>query len=330
MLIRHFNNEFTPKNHFYDIMLNMDILKNPYKIRYTAKIKADRPGIKIWFAQPTSHDFQKISDFSFSVPIKSKYQDKYKNSVLYFDLSKNKEVNLDIHFKIKNEFFRKDLNPKIIKIVPKNSVIYKTQTKTDQFLEQTKSAKKIAHLLSKNTKEPLEIVKNIFLYTKNTFKYQYPVKKRGMKNLDFERLCGDCGEYSAFFATLCRINKIPTKINTGFVVFSKNNSIHEHSWNSVYLKPYGWMDVDTQYGSLEKSDKIALKKYFCKRIENRIILTENYNISLKPSIPKNYDFSYWQKECLPMDRKNVQILQPLIFATKYKLKLFKQKFELIK
>lgn len=90
------------------------------------------------------------------------------------------------------------------------------------------------------------------------------------------------------------------------------------------------MDVDTQYGSLEKSDKIALKKYFCKRIENRIILTENYNISLKPPISKNYNFSYWQKEYLPMNRKKVQVLQPLIFATRYKLKSFKQKIELIK
>lgn len=308
----------------------MDVLKNPYKIRYTAKIRADKPGIKIWLAQPTNHDFQKISDFSFSAPIKSRYQDKYKNKVLYFDLPKNKEVNLDIHFKIKNEFFRKDINPKTIKIISKNSVIYRIQTKSDQFLEQTENAKKLVYFLSKNTKEPMEIAKNIFLYTKNAFKYQYPVKKRGMKNLDFKKLRGDCGEYSVLFATLCRINKIPTKINTGFVVFPKNSSIHEHSWNSIYLKPYGWMDVDTQYGSLEKNDKIALKKYFCKRIENRIILTENYNIPLKPFIPKNYNFSYWQKECLPMNRKKVQILQPLVFATRYKLKSFRQKFELIK
>lgn len=172
----------------------MGVLKNPYKIRYTAKIKTDKPGIKIWFAQPVSHDFQKISDFFSSVSIKSKYQDKHKNRVLYFDLPKNREVNLDIDFKVKNEFFRKDVNPKIIKTIPKNIPIYRMQIKNDQFIEQTKEAKELAHFLSKNTKEPLEIVKNIFLYTKNTFKYQYPVKKRGVKNLNLKKLQGDCGE----------------------------------------------------------------------------------------------------------------------------------------
>lgn len=306
----------------------MNRINKYYKIRYTADIKCDKPGIKIWFAKPINCEFQKINNFYTSLPVQLKYQDGYKNNILYFDLPKNKEVQLSISFQIKNGFFEKNINKNCTKIPSKKSLIYRTQTQNTQFLEQTKNIKNLAYSLNKNIKNPIDVAKNIFLYIVNNFKYIYPVKKRGVKNLNLKKLQGDCGEYSAFFATLCRINKIPVKINTGFVVFPKNNSINEHSWNSIYLKTYGWIDIDTQYGSLEKNNEIALKKYFCKRIENRIIFTENYNIPLEPPIPKNYNFSYWRKEFMPMDRKKAQVLQPLIFATKNRLVSFKQNFEL--
>jgi len=305
-----------------------NILKKSYRIDYIAKIKTEKPGIKIWLSKPINRNFQKITDFFISLLPQSIYQDKYKNTILYFDLPNNKEIQLNISIKVKNEFFNKKINPNLVKIPSKKSLIYKTQTTNVSFLEQTKNIKNLAYALKKNTKNAFEIAENAFLYTINNFQYKYPIEKRGMKNLNLQNLQGDCGEYSVFFATVCRINRIPTKINTGFVVFSNNNSINEHSWNSIYLKPYGWLDVDTQYGSLEKNNKIALEKYFCKRIENRIIFTENYNIPLKPPIIPGYNFSYWQKELMPINKKEVQVLQPLIFATKYKLISFKQNFEL--
>ena len=187
--------------------------------------------------------------------------------------------------------------------------------------------KKLASSLKKESS--LNTAREIFSYTINNFQYQYPVKKRGIKNLRLNSLKGDCGEYSAFFATLCRINSIPTRINTGFVVFSKNKTIKEHAWNSIYLKPYGWLDVDTQYAALEKNQRIALKKYFCKRIENRINFIIDYNILIKPKIPKDYKLTYWKKQYLPISKSCVQILQPLIFATKHKVSSFKKGFKSI-
>jgi len=298
-----------------------------YKVKYTATLKTTGPGIKLWVAQPINDSYQKISNFFISLPIQKKYHDSYKNTINYLNFPKNRDINLNINFEIKNKFFTKNINPKITKVPSKNSRIYKSYTKSMPFLEQTEEMKNLAYQLSKTTDKPLDIARRIFFYTIDNFQYHYPVKKRGVKNLQLNNLKGDCGEYSAFFATLCRINNIPTKINTGFVVFFKNKIIKEHAWNSIYLKPYGWLDVDAQYATLEKNKKIALKKYFCKRSDNRINFVVDYNIPIKPNIPRDYKLTYWKEQYLPITRSSAQIIQPLIFATKHKIISFKDQID---
>jgi hypothetical protein len=303
-------------------------LNKKYKINYSAEIKTNGEGLKIWIAEPQNDTYQKISNFLISLKSKKTYQDNYKNTIHYIDLPKNKKTKISIDFYIKNYFFTKEIDSKKVKIPSKKFSISKNYTKEEKYLEQTKELKKLAFALGKEYENPIEIAKNIYIYIINNFKYCHPIKKRGVKNLNLRNLKGDCGEYSALFATLCRINKIPTKINTGFAFFPEKKSIQEHAWNSIYLKPYGWLDVDTQYGSLEKNKKIALKKYFCKRIENRIISVVNYDIPIKPAIPKEYKIDYWKKQGLPIDRKSVQILQPLIFTNKHHLISFRDKIKL--
>lgn len=305
------------------------ILYKKYKIKYTAVLKTSKPGIKLWLAQPINRDYQKISNFSISLPIQSKYQDPYKNTVNYLNFPKNNEIKLEADFEVQNKFFKKNIDAQKTKLPLKKSLVFKNYTKNVKFLEQTPTMKKLAYLLSKNEKNPINIAQKIFSYTINNFQYQHPVKKRGVKNLRLNNLKGDCGEYSGFFATLCRINHIPTRINTGFVVFPENKAIKEHAWNSIYLKPYGWLDVDTQYGALEKNQEIAFKKYFCKRGENRISFIINYNIPIRPRIPQDYKLNYWKECYLSISKNYVQILQPLIFATKHPVSLFKEKFKLI-
>lgn len=303
-------------------------LKKKYKINYSAEIKTNGKGIKLWIAEPNNDSYQKIINFSISSRPKNIYKNARKNIIHYIDFPKNRKIKLSIDFDIKNYFFTKQIDFRKAKIPSKKTLIFKEYTKKEKYLEQTEEIKKLALLLKNDCQKPVEIVKNIFLYIINNFKYCYPVKKRGVKNLNLKNPKGDCGEYSALFATLCRINEIPTKINTGFVVFPKNKKINEHAWNSVYLKPYGWLDIDVQYAALEKNKKNAFDKYFCKRVDNRIVFTTDYNIPIKPPIPKYYKLTYWKKQYLPINRKSVQILQPLIFATKFPVMFFKEKIKL--
>lgn len=302
------------------------VLNKKYKIQYIARIKTIKPGIKLWLAQPINRDYQKISNFSISSPIKTKYQDFYKNTINYLDFPKNNEIKLEAGFEVQNKFFQKNINAQKANTPSVGSLTFKNYTKTARFLEQTPAIQRLAFSLKKEN--PLDTAREIFLYTVNKFQYQHPVKKRGIKNLRLSNLKGDCGEYSTFFTTLCRINTIPARINTGFVVFPENKVVKEHAWASVYLCPWGWLDVDSQYGALEKNKKVALKKYFCKRTDNRLSFITNYNIPIKPEVPRDYKFDYWEKQYLPINRKSAQVLQPLIFATKFPVISFKEKIKL--
>ncbi|MFH1326119.1 MAG: transglutaminase-like domain-containing protein, partial [Candidatus Falkowbacteria bacterium] len=170
----------------------------------------------------------------------------------------------------------------------------------------------------------LNIIQSIFNFVIKNFKYCYPIEQRGVKYLNLKQLKGDCGEYSSLFVTMCRTLKIPARNSTGFVIFPKQKKIVEHGWSNVYLKPFGWLNFDTQYASLEKNTK----KYFIQRNDYRIVFINGFNIPLKPSIPKNFQLNYWNKIGLPLTNNSVQTLQPIVFASKKDVK-FKDKVELM-
>lgn len=54
---------------------------------------------------------------------------------------------------------------------------------------------------------------------------------------------GDCVAKSNLFISLCRINKIPARLQGGWRVRPDGDRA-QHDWAQVYFEPYGWMPVD--------------------------------------------------------------------------------------
>jgi len=299
-----------------------------FNLKYEASFRSPTTNnhIKIWIAKPLTSEYQKINSFSISHKPKKIYKDNQGNEILYFELINIKKVKIEIKIEAKLWIAKNIIKDnKIItsKIYPK---LVRRFLKNEKFLEQSNEIRNFITIITKD-KKGLDIAKSIFDFVKENFKYCYPVKNRGVKYLNLDKLTGDCGEYSSLFVTMCRILKIPAKNNTGFVIFPKNNKITEHGWASIYLKPYGWLDMDAQYASLEKST-VAAKKYFAQRNDYRIIFSSGFNIPLKPNIPKNFCLTYWNKKGLPLTNTSVQTLQPIIFASKEKIK-FKENIKII-
>lgn len=293
-----------------------------YKASFVSQANND---IRIWVAKSADSELQGIKKFSI-LPVPQKiYQDTQRNKILYFDFKNQKKIEVKFNVKavLKQNKIELDRN-KIL--APKN--ILKRYTKNERFLEQISEIKKLTKEITENYKNDLDKIKSIFIFVAKNFKYCYPIKKRGVKNLDLKKLKGDCGEYSSLFVAMCRILKIPAKNNTGFVIFPSQRKISEHGWASIYLKPYGWIDMDPQFASLEKNINIGLKKYFGQRIDYRIVFVNGFNIPLKPGAPKNYKKDFWEKIGLPSTKNSVQILQPIFFVSKKKIK-FKDQIKLI-
>lgn len=298
-----------------------------YKAIFNSPI--DENEIRIWLVRPPNFPCQKIEKFSISHKSKNYYIDKHGNKILYFQFKNQKNVTFQINitatlWKNKINFKTEDISLPII-----SAKLFKQYKKSERFLEQISAIKTLTHQITSKDNSILGRIQSIFNFIVRNFKYSYPVKQRGVKNLNLSNLGGDCGEYSSLFVTMCRIFKIPARNNTGFVISPKNRKIAEHGWANVYLEPYGWVDFDTQYASLEKDIKMGIKKYFGQTSDYRITFTKGFNIPLRPTVPQNFKLDYWNKLGLPLNNNSVQTLQPIVFASKRKVQ-FKDNIKILK
>jgi len=290
----------------------MDKSKKEFKILYKASFKSKSENeIMIWLAEPADSNYQKIENYSINLNQDSEYRVN-ENHIHFFRLSdRNIELNVGIKAVLSKEIISAE--KLVFGKLPKE--ISTQYLSSEKYLEQTREIIDLTKKIIRDKKAPLEKIRAIFKYVIENFKYCYPVKKRGVENLDLKNLSGDCAEYSSLFVTMCRIAGIATRNVTGYVIFENKNQISEHGWAQVYTDR-GWLDADPQYASLEKNVETGTEKYLFNRTEYRIIFTNGFNISLKPSIPAGFDKSNMAKLGLPIDRKNVQVLQPLVFASK--------------
>jgi len=296
-----------------------------FKIRYQATLNSsDDNIIKIWLAQPLNSITQKIESFFISPKPHKYYKDTQGNKILYFEFKGQKKVNIQIDIKATLWKNKNDLTKEKFSFPPVSSRLFQQYTKSEKTLEQTPIVKTITHKIIKNDDYVLNNIQYIFNFIVKNFKYCFPVRQRGVRHININKLKGDCGESSSLFVVMCRILKIPARNNTGFVIFSKQKKIAEHGWASIYVKHYGWLDFDTQYASIEK----YAKKYFAQRSDYRMVFTNGFNIPLKPAIPKNFRINYWHKLGLPLTNNVVQTLQPIVFASKKDI-IFKDNIELI-
>ena len=284
-----------------------------FNIRYQSNFNSPNKNIiKIWLAQPLNSTTQKIESFLISPKPQEYYKDAQGNKILYFEFKDQKDISIKMDIKATLWKNKINLTGEKLSLLPVSTKLFQQYTKNEKFLEKTMAVKDLTKKIINKDDYILNKIQSIFNFVIKNFKYCYPVKRRGVKHLDLKRPKGDCGEYSSLFVAMCRILKIPARNSTGFVIFPKQKKIVEHGWASIYLKPFGWLVFDPQYASLEKN----VKKYLAQRSDYRIAFTNGFNIPLKPSIPKSFQINYWNKLGLPLTNDSVQILQPIVFASK--------------
>jgi transglutaminase-like putative cysteine protease len=95
---------------------------------------------------------------------------------------------------------------------------------------------------------------------------------------------GDCGIQTMMFMTLCRINGIPTRWQSGWEFQPPDDSMHD--WGMIYFEPYGWVPMDVTYG-LRKTDNEKHKWFYLSGMDSyRLIFNDDYSQEFNP--PKKY------------------------------------------
>ncbi|MCF7827310.1 MAG: transglutaminase-like domain-containing protein [Candidatus Marinimicrobia bacterium] len=95
---------------------------------------------------------------------------------------------------------------------------------------------------------------------------------------------GDCGIQTLFFITLCRINGIPARWQSGWELQPPDDSMHD--WGMIYFEPYGWVPMDVTYG-LRKSSDPQLRWFYLSGMDSyRIIFNDDISQPFSP--PKQH------------------------------------------
>ncbi len=95
---------------------------------------------------------------------------------------------------------------------------------------------------------------------------------------------GDCGIQTMLFITLCRLNGIPARWQSGWEFQPPHDSMHD--WGMIYFKPYGWLPMDVTYGLRHSADESQKWFYLNGMDSYRLIFNEDFSRPFDP--PKTF------------------------------------------
>lgn len=128
----------------------------------------------------------------------------------------------------------------------------------DSWQVNDRELKELAHSIAPNETNVLTIVKEFVAWIGRNIDYRsYEVPLYPNETLAKHK--GDCDDQAILFITLCRIRKIPSYLQIGYVhdptiqtnetrweghaiIFQKG--IGGHGWAMAYIPPWGWLPVD--------------------------------------------------------------------------------------
>ncbi|MCF7823185.1 MAG: transglutaminase domain-containing protein [Candidatus Marinimicrobia bacterium] len=150
-------------------------------------------------------------------------------------------------------------------------------------------------------KNPYRIAQKLFAWVDNNTPWASAREYSTIKCIPeyaFENGHGDCGIQTLLFMTLCRINGIPTRWQSGWELQPPHDSMHD--WGNIYFEPYGWVPMDVTYG-LRKSDDQQLHWFYLGGMDSyRIIFNDDYGQTFIP------EKSHFRSETVDSQRGEVE------------------------
>ncbi len=205
------------------------------------------PSLHIWSSRIRDYPTQKLlTESTIDPQADEEFTDpEYGNHILYWSPSLKKGDKFTIIRKFRYITF--DYRPNVDRgaermhqgQIPQE--IIEKYTRPERFLEQDDALIDTVFQLLENIGDPVSQAEVLYDWVQNSMTYIYPPESRGVRNA-FKTRCGDCGQYSALFITMCRIAGIPARQQSGFN-FVKDNT-GSHVWSEIYLPIKGWVPVD--------------------------------------------------------------------------------------
>jgi transglutaminase-like putative cysteine protease len=113
----------------------------------------------------------------------------------------------------------------------------------------TERMRALSDSIVRDETNPMLTAKKIHDWISENILYSYAREYSTIRNISdycLTKRYGDCGQHALLFITLCRLNGIPARWQSGWYTFPGAKTIHD--WTEIYLAPYGWIPVDPDMG----------------------------------------------------------------------------------
>ena len=113
----------------------------------------------------------------------------------------------------------------------------------------TDKIRALARQIIGNETNPMLQARSFYDWIGGNVKYSFAREYSTLTNISdycLSHRYGDCGQEALLFITLCRLEGIPARWQTGWDIFPEGKDIHD--WTEIYLEPYGWIPVDPWAG----------------------------------------------------------------------------------
>ena len=144
-----------------------------------------------------------------------------------------------------------------VKSIDKNSEIYKINTaERPPHIVFSERLKDLSGKIVGEEKNPYLAAKKIFTWIDENIPWASAREYSTIDNIPeyaVENKHGDCGIQTLLFMTLARINGIPTRWQSGWMMHP--GEVNLHDWCEAYFEGYGWVPVDQSFGLRKSEDE---------------------------------------------------------------------------
>ena len=156
----------------------------------------------------------------------------------------------------------------------------------------TPEMRKLSQQIVGDETNPCLKAKKCFDWVAEHIKYSYAIEYSTIRNISEycrSRCYGDCGQEALLFITLCRLDGVPARWQSGWNTFPGDKS--NHDWSEIYLAPYGWMPADPYMGifamryapSLKPEQRRELRDFYFGGLDQyRMIANSDHSQALNP------------------------------------------------
>jgi transglutaminase-like putative cysteine protease len=260
-----------------------------------ADVAPEGQAIRAWLPVPREYPFQSDFEFLSSSPA-VRHTDGKESPIRAVYLEQAARKNQSAEFKIEYAYTTHgvwfDMKPDQVKPCdPKDPAL-------EEFLREgphvvfTPKMRALSQQLAGAETNPYVKAKKFYDWIAENIKYSYAIEYSTIRNIsDYCRTkgYGDCGQEALLFMTLCRLNGIPARWQSGWNTFPGAKSIHD--WSEIYLAPYGWVPVDPYMGifamryatALTPDQRLDLRDFYFGGLDQyRMIANRDHNQDLTP------------------------------------------------